>query len=365
MVPLQPQPQPQLQPILHTDAVVIGAGPVGLFQVFQLGLHGLSAHVVDVLPYVGGQCAQLYADKPIFDLPGCTRCTAQELTTRLHEQIAPFAPTLHLGQQAVGLQRHGPHHFVVQTSAGLTIDARCVFIAAGVGAFMPRTLKVAGLEHCVGRQLHYHPESTAAYSSGQHCVIHGADEAAVAAAIDCATALGAHAPASVTLLHRRDVFEAQAYRLAQLHALRTAGRIRVVLGQIVSCATRSEIASDSAPTLEALHIRTPEGQMHTLMLDQLFVYLGLTPRLGALADWGLALQRKHVVVDTAHFETSEPGIYAVGDVNHYAGKRKLLISGFHEATLAAWAAAESLAGHKLPVEYTSSSALLQRRLGVT
>lgn len=350
-------------PPIHTDALVIGAGPVGLFQIFQLGLQGLSVQGVDVLPHPGGQCLQLYADKPIFDLPGLPRCTAQALIERLQQQIAPFAPTFHLGQQVTQLQRLGEHDFLLHTSATVPLRTRCIFIAAGVGAFLPRPLKVPGLafplERFIGQQLHYHlaPPQRATYSAAQHCVIHGGDTAAVEAAIDCATNTAA---ASVTLWHRRDVFDAPPPVLAQLAALRDAGRIRVVLGQVVG-ATATDAA---AQRLEALHLLTPEGQPHTVPLDQLFVYLGLAARLGPLADWGLALQRKQIVVDSATLQTSEAGIYAVGDVAHYSGKRKLLVSGFHEATLAAWAAAESLAGCKLPLEYTSSSALLQRRLGV-
>lgn len=347
---------------IYTDALVIGAGPVGLFQIFQLGLQGLSVQGIDVLPHLGGQCVQLYADKPIFDLPGLPRCTAQELIKRLQQQIAPFTPTFHLGQQATQLQRLGENDFLLHTSAAIQIRARCIFIAAGVGAFLPRLLKVPGLafplERLTGQQLHYHlaPTELATYSGGRHCVIHGGDTSAVEAAIDCATKTAA---ASVTLWHRRDVFDAPAPVLAQLAVLRDAGRIRVVLGQLVGASVCA------AQRLEALQLLTPEGQSHTVPLDQLFVYLGLAARLGPLADWGLALQRKQMMVDSATLQTSEAGIYAVGDVAHYSGKRKLLVSGFHEATLAAWAAAESLAGHALPLEYTSSSALLQRRLGVT
>ncbi|MBS0509293.1 MAG: NAD(P)/FAD-dependent oxidoreductase [Proteobacteria bacterium] len=340
-------------PALRADAVVIGAGPVGLFQVFQLGLQGLAAHVIDALPHVGGQCVQLYADKPIYDIPGIAHCTGRELVQRLTQQIAPFAPRLHLGQQVQSLQRLPEGGFAVGTTAGLQLQARCVFIAAGVGAFMPRTLKTEGLAQHQGRQLHYHPgtDSLGALCAARHTVVHGGDEAAVAAAIACAH----NDAASVTLLHRRDVFDAPPELLQQLQQLRASGRIRVAIGQIAAQQTQ-------AGRLLALQLHGPDGQALHLPLDQLLVYLGLTPRLGPVADWGLRLDRKQIVVDTAGFQTSESGIYAVGDVNHYPGKRKLILCGFHEATLAAFAAAEQLAGCKLGLEYTTSSARLQQLL---
>lgn len=338
-----------------TDAVVIGAGPVGLFQVFQLGLLGLRAHVIDTLPYVGGQCVQLYADKPIYDIPGIACCTGLELASRLERQIAPFAPQLHLGQQVAQLQRHLEGGFTLQTDAGQTLVARSIFIAAGVGAFVPRPIALPDLEQHRGQQLHYHPDASqlAALCRAPHIVIHGGDTAAVEAALACAQNPDTH----ITLLHRRDVFDAAPAVLAQLAALRSQGRIHVHIGQI--CAQETQNGR-----LSALMLLTPEGQQQRLPVDQLLAYLGISPRLGPIAHWGLQLERKQLRVDSASQQTSEAGIYAVGDIVHYPGKRKLMVSGFHEAMLAAFAAAEWLAGHKIPLEYTSSSATLQRRLGL-
>ena len=344
------------RPPLETDAVVIGAGPVGLFQVFQLGLQGLHVHVVDALPHAGGQCAELYADKPIYDIPGIAVCSGSELVQRLQQQIAPFAPHWHLGQQVAQLAVQDDGRFLLTTSAGTQLLARAVCIAAGVGAFVPRTLKLPGLDAYEGSQLRYRLDEGTCLA-GQRVVVHGGDEPAVAQAIACATAQEVQRPASTTLQHRRDVFEAPPALLEQLQALRAAGRIEVAIGMA------SGIVEEQG-RLAALELTTPEGNTQHLPLDLLLVRLGLLPRLGPLADWGLALERKQLQVDTAGFATSVPGIHAVGDINTYPGKRKLIVCGFHEATLAAFAIAERLAGQKIPLEYTTSSARLQQRLGV-
>ena len=339
-----------------TDAVVIGAGPVGLFQVFQLGLQGLRAHVVDALPFAGGQCAELYGDKPIYDIPGIAVCTGQELTERLLGQIRPFSPTFHLGQPVESVQAQSGGGFRIGTRGGTQLQARAVFLATGVGAFVPRALKLAGLQAHEGGQVRYRLDDPAALA-GQRVVVHGGDEPAVAQAIACATAPEAQRPARTTLQHRRDVFDAPPALLAQLQALRAAGRIGVAIG------VPAAIAEEDG-RLAALTLTTPEGTSLSLPLDLLLVRLGLVPRLGPIADWGLQLERKQLVVDTATFATSVPGIHAVGDAITYPGKRKLILSGFHEATLAAFGAAEWLAGHKLPLEYTTSSERLHGLLGL-
>ena len=339
-----------------TDAVVIGAGPVGLFQVFQLGLQGLRAHVVDALPFAGGQCAELYGDKPIYDIPGIAVCTGQELTERLLGQIRPFSPTFHLGQPVESVQAQSGGGFRIGTRGGTQLQARAVFLATGVGAFVPRTLKLPGLEVFTGTQLHYRLDDNACLA-GLHVVVHGGDEAAVQQAVACATAPEARRAARITLQHRRDVFDAPPALLAQLQALRAVGRIAVAIG------VAGGIVQEQG-RLAALELTTPAGALQRLPLDMLVVRLGLVPRLGPLADWGLQLERKQLVVDPATMATSVPGIHAVGDAITYPGKRKLIVSGFHEATLAAFGAAEWLAGHSLPLEYTTSSERLQRLLGV-
>jgi thioredoxin reductase (NADPH) len=343
---------PPLPPV-DTDAVVIGAGPAGLFQAFQLGLQGLGVHIVDALPHAGGQCAELYADKPIYDVPGIPVCTGRELVALLLTQLAPIQPQWHLASQVQALQTLDDGRFLLSTTSGAQLRARCVFIAAGVGAFVPRTLKIAGIEAHLGRQLHYHPADVEV-AAGQQIVVHGGDEDAVAAALRCADS---HACARVTLLHRRDVFNAAPELLARLQALREAGRIQVVAAQISDIETRDG-------RLAALLLTDPQGATQRLALDQLWVYLGISPRLGPISDWGLAMERKQLLVDAATFSTSQPGIYAVGDINHYAGKRRLILCAFHEATLAAFSAAELLSGAKVALQYTTTSARLHAILGV-
>lgn len=344
------------RPPQAAHAVVIGAGPVGLFQVFQLGLQGIAAHVIDALPHVGGQCAELYGDKPIYDIPALKTCTGHELVQRLCAQIEPFAPRFHLGQQVDAVQPLPGGGLMVGTAHGTQLQACAVFIASGVGAFVPRALNLPGLQAFEGGQLRYHLEEGASLA-GQRVVVHGGGEAAVQQAIACATAPEPLRPASTTLQHRRDVFDAPPALLQELQTLRTAGRIQIAIG------VPSGIAEEQG-RLTTLELTAPDGQPLSLPLDLLLVRLGLVPRLGPITEWGLQLERKQLVVDTATFATSVPGIHAVGDAVTYPGKRKLIVSGFHEATLAAWACAERLAGHRLPLEYTTSSALQQQRLGV-
>lgn len=345
---------------IQTDALIIGAGPVGLFQVFELGLQDIRAHVIDALPYPGGQCAELYADKPIYDIPALPVATGRELVDRLLQQIQPFAPVLHLGQEVASLQKQadadGKAVFAVETNKGLRFLARTVFIAAGVGAFVPRKLKLGGIEAFEDRQLFYRTPSDEAFA-GRRLVIVGGEEAAVDAAIRLAEP-GRDKAASVTLVHRRDAFTAPAAQLARLQLLRESGALRVLIGQ------PSAIEQDGG-LLQALQLDTPEDGVQSLPLDALLVCWGLSPKLGPIAKWGVALERRQVIVDTKKFETSEPGIYAVGDVNTYTGKRKLILCGFHEATLAAFGAAARLRpddSHQ--TLYTTSSPRLRTLLGV-
>lgn len=346
----------QSSPPIATDAVVIGAGPVGLFQVFQLGLQGIAAHVIDALPHAGGQCVELYGDKPIYDIPGVPVCSGRELAALLLQQIAPFKPYWHLGTLVASVTLQDDGRILVETSQGQALLARSVFIAAGVGAFVPRTLKVDGIEPFVGTQVHYQhlPAGTAVAS--QRVVVHGNDEAAVAHAIALA-GLGADAPAHISLLYRRDAFQAAPGQLEQLQALRDAGRVQVIVGQITGVVAEGGC-------LAALQVVDTEGHTASEPLDCLIAALGISPRLGPIADWGIAIERKQLVVDTASFRTSVPGIYAVGDINTYPGKRKLILCGFHEATLAAFAAAEALTGDKVALQYTTTSPRLHALLGV-
>ena len=346
--------------MIETDALVIGAGPVGLFQAFQLGLLGLSVQLVDVLPQAGGQCVALYADKPIYDIPAVPVCTGRELTERLLAQIAPFRPALHFGHEVQALCPRDDGRFAIgcgsDAGAGPQFLARSVFIAAGVGGFTPRRLKVPGLEdHAPARrQVFHHPEDLRPFA-GQRVVVVGGDDAALLRAVRLAEDLH---PTEVTLLHRRDQFSADAALLARVATLRADGRLQVRIGQVSGAHTADG-------RLQAVTILDAQGVEVRHPLDVLIVCLGLSPRLGPIADWGLEMERKLLPVDLATFETRLPGVYAVGDITTYPGKKKLILCGFHEATMAAHAAHDRIRPQERgPLLYTTSSALLQRRLGL-
>ena len=351
--------------VIATDALVIGAGPVGLFQVFQLGLLELKAHVVDSLPFVGGQCVELYADKPIYDIPGIPVCSARELVERLERQIAPFGAALHLAQEVSGVAPApgGGTGFRVTTTAGTRFDAKVVVVAAGAGAFVPRPLKLAGIERFAGTQLH-HRLPPAATIAGRDVVVIGDGDAALDTALALAGARvdGAPAaPASVTLLHRRDDFRAAPAIVARLRTALAAGALRFV----AALPTAFDTQGGDGARLQALQVMGADGTTEALRADMLLVLQGLSPRLGPIASWGLALERRQLVVDSARFETSVPGVYAVGDIVDYPGKKKLIVCGFHEATLAAWAAAERIFGDRTPaLQYTTTSPRLHALLGV-
>jgi thioredoxin reductase (NADPH) len=336
---------------IETDAVVIGAGPVGLFQVFELGLLEIKAHVIDSLPVPGGQCIELYADKPIYDIPGTPVCSGRELIDRLLKQIEPFNASFHLGQQVNSVQRQADGRFLIETSAGTALLAKTVFIAGGVGSFQPRRLKIDGLASFEGTQLFYSVPSVSLV--GQRVAVIGDGDAA----LECALALSKQ-QASVTLMHRRDEFKAAASTIDAVRQLRAQQQLQFIAAQAIGI-------EQVEGRLTALQVATTDGNKHALPLDVLIVLTGLSPKLGPIADWGLALERKQLVVDTEKFETGTPGIFAVGDVNTYPGKKKLILCGFHEAALAAFgAAARVFPGKPVQLEYTTTSTRLHKALGV-
>ena len=341
---------------IHTDALVIGAGPVGLFQVFQLGLLEIRCQVIDSLASPGGQCIALYPDKPIYDIPAVPVCTGRELIDRLLTQIAPMAPTFHMAQQVSRVEAMADGRFEVETSAGSRFVARTLFIAGGVGSFVPRHLKLDGLERFMGRQV-FHSGDAIPPATGQHVVVLGEDDAALELALQLSAA-ESDRPASITLLHRRDAFKAAPALVDQMRAACDAGRMRFVAGQPVGF-------ESSGGTLTHLKISDARGVTDSLPADLLLVLWGLSPKLGPIADWGVQLERKQVMVDTGKFETSVPGIFAVGDVNTYPAKKKLIVCGFHEATMAAYAAAALVFPDRpVQVQYTTTSTRLHRLLGV-
>jgi thioredoxin reductase (NADPH) len=341
---------------IETDAVVIGAGPIGLYQVFQLGLQEIRTHVVDALPHPGGQPLELYPDKPIYDIPAIQVCTGRELVASLLRQIEPMDAHFHLGQKVSQVERRPDGRFLITTDRGTRLIAPTLFIAAGVGAFEPRRLKLPALVPHEGRQVFHQAHDTAELAN-QHVVIVGGDDVALEWAIRLSRP-GPAQPASVTLVHRRDAFQADPDTVAQVRALITGQALRFEAGQITG-------AVDSPDGLSAVEITSPDGSIHALPLGCLLVFLGLSPRLGTIADWGLAMERKQLLVDTEKFSTSVAGIFAVGDINTYPGKKKLIVCGFHECTLAAFAAAPLVHPERqVMLQYTTTSTRLHELLGV-
>ncbi|HTW39168.1 MAG TPA: NAD(P)/FAD-dependent oxidoreductase [Steroidobacteraceae bacterium] len=340
----------QSEPIL-AEVVVIGAGPCGLFEVFELGLLGIGAHVVDSLAHPGGQCAELYPDKPIYDIPGIPVCGAQELIERLLQQIKPFNAPMHLGQEVTEVTpREG--RFLLRTSTGTRFDAGALVIAGGLGSFQPRRLGVEGCEAFEGRAIHYRVRN-ASELHGKHLVIFGGGDSA----LDWTLAL-APAARSLTLVHRRPEFRAAPASVAKMRELVAAGRVRYLEGLAQSLIT-------AEGELTGVHVKQSDGEMHALPADRLLAFFGLHPKLGPIAEWGLELERKALKVDTEKFQTSVPGIFAVGDINTYPGKKKLILSGFHEAALAAFAIQHHLYPQKKQfLQYTTTSPVMHKRLGV-
>lgn len=338
---------------IETDAVIIGAGPVGLFQVFELGLLEIKAHVIDSLPEVGGQCIELYPDKPIYDIPAIPVCTGRELIGNLLKQIEPFKPQFHLNQEVSTLNKQADGRFLIRTSQDQQFLTKAIFIAAGVGAFQPRTLNLDGIEAFVDKQVFYRVTNPEQFAGKRMVICGGGDSA-----LDWALYFADHA-ACVTLIHRRDEFKAAPQSVAKMRALCAAGKLQLIIGQITGLET-------SHDKLTEIAITNIDGEIQKIGLDALLLFYGLSPKLGPIADWGLDIDRKQIAVDTACFQTSTPGIYAVGDINIYPGKKKLILSGFHEAALAAFAAAAYLAPEKqIQLQYTTTSPKLHKALGVS
>ncbi|MCP3020965.1 NAD(P)/FAD-dependent oxidoreductase [Cupriavidus basilensis] len=337
---------------LEIDALIVGAGPVGLFQVFELGLLEIKAHVIDSLKVVGGQCVELYPDKPIYDIPAVPICTGQELTDNLLKQIEPFEPTFHLGQEVAVVERREDGRFFVETSLGTRFITKTIFIAAGVGSFQPRTVKVDGIDKFDGKQLFYRVKDPSRFHGRNLVVVGGGDSA-----LDWTLDLVGKAE-SVVMIHRRDGFRAAPASVAKMKDLCEQMEMQFLVGQISGYEEKDGLLTE-------IKVTGADGVTRRLPLDDLLVFFGLSPKLGPIAEWGLDLERKQIKVDTEKFETNIPGIFAVGDINTYPGKKKLILSGFHEAALAAFGAAPYIFPEKkIHMQYTTTSPKLHKILGV-
>ncbi len=336
----------------RTECVIVGAGPVGLFAVFELGLLGMKCEIVDSLAHPGGQCTELYPDKPIYDIPALPVCGAQELIDRLLEQIKPFHAGFHLGQEVTELQPRGDGRFDVATSTGRRFDAGSVIIAAGLGSFQPRRLMVPGAEALESRQIHYRVRRAEAFH-GQDLLIAGGGDSALDWALEfCGKAR------SVTLVHRRAEFRAQPASVARMKELAAAGRLRHLEGTIQSLTVLDG-------ELTGAVVQARDRAAAEVSCQQIIACFGLHPKLGPVANWSLALEKKALAVDTEKFQTSQPGIFAIGDINTYPGKKKLILSGFHEAALAAFGVQHHVYPEKRQyLQYTTTSPIMRERLGV-
>jgi thioredoxin reductase (NADPH) len=342
--------------LIETDAVIVGAGPVGLFQVFELGLLEIKAHVIDSLAYPGGQCIELYPDKPIYDIPAVPVCTGKELTDNLLKQIEPFGATFHFGQEVTVVQQQDDKRFYVETAKGTRFLTKTVFIAGGVGSFQPRTLKVDGIEKYDGTQLHYRVRNPAQFA-GKNLVIIGGGDSALDWALNFVQD-GPHKAESVILIHRRDGFRAAPASVAKMRELCDAFEMQFIVGQVTGI-------DEADGRLTQIKVTGGDGVTRVVPLDMLLVFFGLSPKLGPIAEWGLDIDRKQIAVDTEKFQSSTPGIFAVGDINTYPGKKKLILSGFHEAALAAFAASPIIFPEKrVLLQYTTTSPKLHKVLGV-
>ncbi len=339
----------------NTDVIIIGAGPVGLFAVFELGLLDLRCHLVDILDKPGGQCAELYPEKPIYDIPALPVCTGQELTDRLMEQIAPFDPVFHHEQMAEALSRLPNGNWQLTTSDGVTICAPVVVIAAGGGSFVPKRPPLDNLDVFeVTGGVQYAVRQRGALS-GKHLVIAGGGDSALDWTVNLVDLA-----ASVTLVHRRDDFRAAPDTVAKMRALVDAGKVVLTIAQLKG------LDGDKDGNLRHVLVQSSGSEAPTAIpADVLLPFYGLTMKLGPIADFGLNLEENLIPVDTERFETSTPSIFAIGDINHYPGKLKLILSGFHEAALMAHAAHGIVHPEKrIRFQYTTSSSALQQKLGV-
>ena len=343
---------------IETDALIIGAGPCGLFQVFELGLLGIDSVLIDSLPTIGGQCTELYPDKPIYDIPGIPVCTGEELIENLSKQIEPFSPKMILGDEVTELEAN-KDSFDIKSQKGQKITAKTVFIAGGVGSFQPRRIRLKGIDDYENKWLHYRVKDKKSFY-GKDIIIAGGGDSALDWAIDFAESTEhKENGGTVSLIHRRDEYRGAESSVQKIKALAESKQIDLYENSKIS---GFDIGEENSFILD---INTNDSKLN-LIGDALLVFFGLSPKLGPIAEWGLDITKKSIKVDTESYQTNIPGIFAIGDISDYPGKKKLILSGFHEAALAAFAAKAIITpGKKVNLQYTTTSPLLKERLGVS
>ena len=338
---------------IETDAVIIGAGPCGLFTVFEMGLLDMECHLIDILDRPGGQCAELYPEKPIFDIPAYPSISGQELTDRLMEQIEPFSPQFHFQEMAESVKKLDNGRWRLTTDVGTVFDATCIVIAAGGGSFVPKKPPIPGIEEFEGTSVFYSVRKMNQFENKKIIIAGGGDSA-----LDWSLNLQPIAQ-SISLIHRRDAFRAAPDSVSKMRKMVSDGDMNFHMGQI------KRLIGDNGK-LEAVEILDADKQLQIIECDTLLPFFGLTMKLGPIAEFGLNFDKNVIPVDTEKFETSQKGIFAIGDINTYPGKLKLILSGFHEAALMSRQAFKYCRPDaKLRFEYTTSSSSLQGKLGVS
>ena len=339
--------------MIDTDVVIVGAGPCGLFQVFELGLLGLKSEVVDSIRQPGGQCIELYPDKPIYDIPGIPVCSGEELTDALLKQIEPFNCGMHLGEEVSVVRKNEDDSYTVETSAGTQFHAKAIVIAGGVGSFQPRQIRATGAEEFADQTLHYRVQDPQQFVGKKLVILGGGDSA-----LDWVLEL-INVAEHITLVHRRDEYRAVPASVDKMRKLVADGRM-----DVIENAKATTIAGSNG-VMSSITIQPKDGDAVDVAVDHALVFFGLAPKLGPIAEWGLDINRKTINVDTEKFESSEPGIYAIGDISYYPGKKKLILCGFHEAALAAFAIKQRMEpDKKVHLQYTTTSPIMHKRLGV-
>lgn len=337
--------------VTRTDVLIIGAGPVGLFAVFELGLLDLKCHLIDILDRPGGQCAELYPEKPIYDIPAWPVISGQELVDRLMEQIRPFQPQFTFNRMVSALERLEDGGFGLTSDEGELFEAKVLVIAAGGGSFQPKRPPIPGIEEYEDKSVFYAVRRMEDFRGEDLLIVGGGDSA-----LDWTLNLQPVAN-RLTLVHRRPEFRAAPDSVNKMLALRDGGELEFQIGQV-------KALSGSEGRLEGAIVKGPDGDVE-ISCTRLLPFFGLTMKLGPIADWGLNLHENLIPVDTEKFETSKPGIFAIGDINYYPGKLKLILSGFHEAALMAQAAKRIVhPNERVVFQYTTSSTSLQKKLGV-
>ena len=336
--------------MIDTDVLVIGGGPTGLFCVHQLGIIGLKCEVIDNLDKIGGQCIELYPDKPIYDIPGIPVCTGEELTSKLIEQIKPFKTNFHLSDRVEEVKKN-KNNWIIKTSKGKEFKTTSIVVAGGVGSFEPRKFFLKECEKFEEKEIFYSVKNKTIFENKTVSIFGGGDSA-----LDWAIELSTNS--KVHLIHRRDEFRGVQASVDKVKELSKKGKIELL--------TKYQLSSVKGDKkIESIDIQHDEGSIKNIKTDCLLGFFGLIMKLGPIANWGLNLDKKHIPVNTENFETNQKGIFAIGDICTYAGKLKLILSGFHEGALAARGCFKyARPDEKLRFEFTTTSKSIHSRLGV-